>query len=70
MINGGVDVFGFVPLRLHPTAKLIIKIDKNISPDFILFRVKLFVYIISLFKNITSLNLIRFLAADFFSLPL
>jgi len=37
MINGGVGVFNLIPLRLHPTAKLIAKIDKNKSLDFISF---------------------------------
>jgi hypothetical protein len=46
MINGGVEVFNLVPLRLHPTARLIAKIDKNKSLDFIFFLFNKVVYII------------------------
>lgn len=46
MINGGVEVFNLIPVRLHPIARLIVKIDKNKSPDFILFWFNKIGYII------------------------
>lgn len=51
MINGGVEVFNLIPLRLHPTARLIAKIDKNKSLDFIIFWFNKIGYIILFFSK-------------------
>ncbi len=57
MINGGVEVFGLIPLRLHPIIKLNAKIDKNKSLDFILFWFNKIGYIILFLTKLEAVKI-------------